>query len=147
MPDLLGKVLGQEAKRRGLAEARLLTGWAGVIGETIATSCQPVSLDRHGVLLLDVTSSAALEIQHAELQMIERINDFFGRPTVSRLRLRQSPPKRRTFKAPEIPLPKLDDKASAAIDRSVADIGDPALRSALASLGRTLGSKAKMRRR
>jgi len=96
MPDLLGKVLGSEAKRRGLAETRLLTDWAAVIGETIAARCQPVSLSRHGVLHLDVAGGAALELQHAELQVIERINMFFGRPTVTRLRLRPGP----TAKAP-----------------------------------------------
>ena len=89
MPDLLGKLLGSEARRRGLMEARLLTDWATVIGEAIATRCQPVSLNRDGILHLDVTGGAALELQHAELQVIERINTYFGRQAVTRL---ASPP-------------------------------------------------------
>ena len=144
MPDLLGTILGSEAKRRGLAEARLLTDWASVIGETIAARCQPVSLDRQGVLHLDVTGGAALELQHAELQVIERINLFFGRPTVSRLRLRQAPPRRRTLKPPEAPAPPpLDPAAKAEIGKTVEGIDDPELREALASLGDVLGRKAK----
>ncbi|MEZ5934371.1 MAG: DciA family protein [Alphaproteobacteria bacterium] len=147
MPDLLGRLLGSEAKRRGLAEARLLTDWASVIGESIAARCQPVSLSRHGVLHLDVTGGAALELQHAELQVIERINVFFGRPTVTRLHLRQAPPKRRILTPPPVPRPELDPAEKAAIGRSVEGVGDPELRRALASLGQTLGRKAKASRR
>ncbi len=147
MPDLLGKVLGSEARRRGLAETRLLTDWAAVIGETIAARCQPVSLSRHGVLHLDVAGGAALELQHAELQVIERINMFFGRPTVTRLRLRQVPPQRRRLTPPPPPVPKLDPAEEAVIDETVQAIGDPALREALASLGQTLGQQAKASRR
>ena len=147
MPDLLGTILGHEAKRRGLAEARLLTDWASVIGETIAVRCHPVSLSRQGVLHLDVTGGAALELQHAELQVIERINTFFGRPTVTRLHLRQSPPRRRTLKAPEAPPPPpLDDTKKAKIGKTVEGIDDPALREALASLGDVLGRKARASR-
>ncbi|MGI9449776.1 MAG: DciA family protein, partial [Geminicoccaceae bacterium] len=64
MPDLLGRLLDPEAKRRGLAEARLLTEWARIIGPEIASRCQPVSLSRNGLLHLDVSGSAALELQH-----------------------------------------------------------------------------------
>jgi hypothetical protein len=147
MPDLLGRLLGGEARRRGLAEARLLTDWASVIGESIAACCQPVSLSRHGVLHLDVTGGAALELQHAELQMIERINTFFGRPTVTRLHLRQAPPRRHVLTPPPAPRPELDRVEQAAIVRSVEGIGDPELRRALATLGQTLGRKAKAVRR
>lgn len=147
MPDLLGKLLGSEARRRGLAEARLLTEWASVIGETIAARCQPVSLSRQGVLHLDVTGGAALELQHAELQVIERINTFFGRPVVARLHLRQAPPQRRVLTPPPSPPPPLDASEKAAIDQTVDGIDDPALREALAGLGETLGRKAKATRR
>ncbi len=147
MPDLLGKVLGSEAKRRGLAEARLLTEWEMVIGEAIASRCQPISLSRQGVLLLDVAGSAALELQHAEFQVIERINMFFGQPVVSRLRLRQSPPKRRTLTPKTTPPPPLDPADVALIDETVQTVGDDDLKRALASLGQTLGRQAKRRQR
>lgn len=147
MPDLLGKLIGNEAKRRGLAEARLLTEWASVIGEAVAKQCQPVSLSRQGVLHLDVTGGAALELQHAELQVIERINTFFGRSTVTRLHLRQAPPKRRILTPPEPVPPELDPAEKAAIGETVQGVDDPGLRDALASLGQTLGQRAKISRR
>lgn len=143
MPDLLGAVLGKEAKRRGLAEARLLTDWEQVIGEAIASRCQPINLSRQGVLLLDVAGSAAIELQHAEFQVIERINLFFGHPVVARLRLRQSPPKRRKFVRKDPPPPPLDPVKAAAIDETVQTVGDDDLKRALASLGQTIGRRAK----
>lgn len=143
MPDLLGRLLGSEAKRRGLAEARLLTDWASIMGEAIVARCQPVSLSRQGILHLDVTGAAALELQHAELQVIERINTYFGRPIVRRLQLRQARLIRRPLTAPSAPPPELDPSEKAAIGRTVEGVGDPELRQALASLGRTLGRNAK----
>ncbi|MGI9435699.1 MAG: DUF721 domain-containing protein [Geminicoccaceae bacterium] len=140
IPDLLGRVLDPAAKRRGIAEARLLTDWAKIIGSEIAAQCQPISLSRDGLLQIHVSGSAALELQHSELQVIERINTFFGRPTVTRLRLRQAPHQRRPLAplrsvSPERPL-STDEQA--AIDQAIDPVGDPALREALAALGTTL---------
>lgn len=143
MPDLLGKVLDSEARRRGLAEARLLTDWASVIGKSIAARCQPIGLSRQGVLHLDVTGGAALELQHAELQVIERINTFFGRPTVTRLRLRQAPPERRVLTPPTVPPEPLDAAEKATIGKTVERVENRELRDALEALGQTLGQKAK----
>ena len=139
MPDLLGRLLDPEAKRRGLAEARLLTEWARIIGPEIASRCQPVSLSRNGLLHLDVSGSAALELQHNELQVVERINTFFGRPTVTRLRFRQAPPKRRalTERAPSPP-PALSAEEKETIDKTVETVADADLREALKALGGTL---------
>jgi len=138
MPDLLGRLLDPEAKRRGLAEARLLTEWARVIGPEIASRCQPVSLSKDGLLHLDVSGSAALELQHNELQVVERINTFFGRPTVARLRLRQAPPKRRALAERAPPPPALSAEEKETIARSVDTVADEDLRQALKALGGTL---------
>ena len=138
MPDLLGRLLDPEAKRRGLAEATLLTEWARVIGPEIAGRCQPVSLSRDGLLHLDVSGSAALELQHSEVQVVERINTFFGRPTVRRLRLRQAPPKRRAFVPRPAPPPPLTPDDKERISETVASVDNDELRHALESLGGTL---------
>jgi hypothetical protein len=148
MPDLLGRLLDPEAKRRGLAEARLLTEWTRIIGPEIASRCQPVSLSRNGLLHLDVSGSAALELQHNELQVVERINTFFGRPTVTRLRLRQAPLKRRALaeRAPPPP-PALSAEEKETIDKTVETVADADLREALKALGGTLRQRQRTRKR
>ena len=98
LPELLGRVLDPAARRRGLAEARLLTDWRLILGPQLGARCQPVRLSgargAPGVLTVHVGGASALELQHGEPQVVERINDFFGYPAVARLRLIQAPPVR-----------------------------------------------------
>jgi hypothetical protein len=145
MPDLLSSVLDPAARRRGLAEAKLLTEWPTIVGPALADRCQPIRLgngtDRAGgVLVLHVAGSAALELQHSEVQILERINGFFGYPAVTRLRLIQAPPRSRSR-----PTPRVDRPVSAADELAVSEavqvIRDPGLRTALADLGRALKSR------
>ena len=44
-----------------------------------------------GTLLLQVGGAAALELQHAAPQLLERINTYFGHQAVRQLRLLQMP--------------------------------------------------------
>jgi hypothetical protein len=143
LPDLLGRVLDPAARRRGLAEARLLTEWPTVVGPDLAARSQPVRLTggpghQGGVLSLHVAGSAALELQHSEPQVLERINGFFGYPAVARLHLIQAPMRRaggQPLPGPGLRLTSAEENEVAAVVRGV---GDPALQAALAALGRTL---------
>jgi hypothetical protein len=147
LPDLLSSLLDPAARRRGLAEAKLLTEWPSIVGPALAGRCQPIRLDNStglggGVLVLHVTGAAALELQHSELQILERINGFFGYPAVTRLRLIQAPPPRSNSR----PRPRVDRAVPAAdqleVREAVQVIRDPALRTALADLGRALKSRS-----
>lgn len=139
LPDLLGRLLDQPARRRGLAGSALIEDWPMIVGPALAERCQPIRLDRRAppVLHLRVGGGAALEIQHVAPQIIERINQHFGFAAVARLRLVQAPVMRP--KAPaEVPRPTLPAETERAIDRAVEPVQDPDLRSALAELGRSV---------
>lgn len=132
---MLAGSLHRSVRRFGFADARLVTDWATIVGSEIAEVAVPVRLDRRGRrLTLHVRPAAALLLQHQEPQVLERINAFFGGTLVLRLHLVQTlaasrpepPPVRRA----------LDDADHAAIEAAVSAVGPPALRSALASLGR-----------
>jgi hypothetical protein len=146
LPDLLRCLLEPAARRRGLAEAKLLTEWPTVVGPLLASRCHPIRLSPRsdgpgGVLVLHVTGAAALELQHSEPQILERINGYFGYGAVARLRLIQAPLPRRTTR----PLPPGGRGVSAAeeseIAQAVGEVCDPGLRAALHELGRTLKSR------
>jgi hypothetical protein len=150
LPDLLSSLLDPAARRRGLAEAKLLTEWPTIVGPGLAGRCQPIrlgkSMDRAGgVLVLHVAGTAALELQHSEPQVLERINGFFGYPAVVRLHLIQAPlrrPGRRQLPAPSPRLSGAEESAiAAAVAATVEDIADPGLQAALAALGRTLRTR------
>ena len=135
----LSAVLDPAARRRGFAAASLLADWRLIVGPTLAARCQPVQLEsRGGVLHLQASSAAALEIQHAAPQVVERINTYFGFRAVRRLKLVQAPlPPGPAPPAPpqERPLAPAEQEA---LHAAVAGVDDGALREALMGLGRSL---------
>jgi len=127
--------------RRGFAEARLLLDWASIVGEALARHTVPERLARPrgeggGVLHVRVAGAFALELQHQEPAVVERINAHFGHAAVSRLKLTQGLP------APAV-RPRRRKRAlgaagEAELNRTVERIGDPRLKEALARLGRAI---------
>ena len=82
--------------------------------------------------------TAALELQHSEPQLLERINSYFGYPAVARLRLIQAPPALPRH-APAAPAARPSMRTERAeIEAVVQPVADDALRAALAGLGATL---------
>jgi hypothetical protein len=114
------------------------------VGPELAARSQPVKLtgDQSGrggaTLVLHCGSAAALELQHAELQLLERINDHFGYPAVARLRLIQAPPNRPVKRRAARPVRTLTPDDLDTIRVAVEPLADPGLREALGRLGRTL---------
>jgi len=135
----LGAVLDPAARRRGFAAAALLSDWSLVVGAALASRCQPVMLEAHGgVLHLYANGAAALEIQHAAPQLVERVNTYLGFRAVRRLRLVQSPLPPQPRPAEEPPLRLLAPDEVASLDQNVIAVPDPELRAALLSLGQIL---------
>jgi hypothetical protein len=142
LPEMMTRVLDPAARRRGLAGAALLTDWATIVGPALAARSQPVKLGRDtegrgGILHLRVSGTAALELQHAAPQLIERINTHFGYPAVARLRLIQAPIPHST-RPPPRPARELSAEEEARIEATVASVGEEELKRALARLGRAL---------
>ncbi len=143
LPELLGRLLEPSARRRGLAEARLLTDWPLVIGPQLGARCQPVRLSgaegpAGGVLTVHVGGAFAPELQHSTPQLLERINGFFGYPAVARLRLIQAPPVRPVKRRGARPMRPLAADELAALAALVEPVTAPDLRRALGTLGRTV---------
>lgn len=139
---LAAPVLG----RRGFGEAQFILEWPAVVGQDLARDSLPVKLsfargDRtDGTLHLRVAPGAALEFQHLEPVIVERINSFFGYRAVARLALRQGPVARPGPARPPAPR-ALTTAENAALGRDLAGVKDPELRAALDGLGRAvLGS-------
>jgi hypothetical protein len=142
LPKVTGKALGQ----RGFAEADLLGQWAGIVGREIAAYCVPRKLDRprpgqkgEGVLTLRVESGFALELQHLEPAILERINSHFGYRAVGRLRLLQGAAPT-TAKNPKAD-PPLDPESAEALGARLAEVGDDDLRAALDRFGQAVLSR------
>jgi len=144
---LLGGLLSPAARRRGFAAVAVVEEWPTIVGTGLAQRCHPVRLDfrrgtrEGGTLVLQASGGAALELQHAAPQLIERINDYFGFRTVARLHLLQLPPRRPAVRPQLPPRRQLTLEEAAAVAAAVAPLADTPLGAALSSLGRSIKSR------
>ncbi|MBX9634631.1 MAG: DciA family protein [Magnetospirillum sp.] len=132
--------------RHGFASGALVVDWPAIVGSAVAAHTLPLRIrfspqDRSdGTLEIKVASSAfSTEIQHLEPLILERINGYFGWKAVARLKLKHGPlpPKRPIRPAPPEPEPE----ASARLDHVLEQVEDPALREALARLGKYVAAR------
>ena len=90
---LLRRILG----RKGMMAADVLAFWEQIAGEELAAFTFPEKIGfrgkerQNGVLQVAAANGAfALELQHREKFVLEKVNAFFGYKAVSELRIRQS---------------------------------------------------------
>jgi hypothetical protein len=147
----LGAVTKRAFARRGLTGADVARQWPAIVGSELAAHCRPRQLRFakpgeaiDGRLTLRVAPGWALEVQHLEPLLLERINGFFGYRAVGRIVLQQGPlPALRRPAGGRGQMPV--EGAPAALDRALAaklsTVTDPELRAALEDLGRALRAK------
>ncbi|MHB1219367.1 MAG: DUF721 domain-containing protein [Alphaproteobacteria bacterium] len=145
-PRALGTLLPAVAKtafkRGGQALAALATDWDTIVGSEMGRQTLPVKLvfapgeRAGGTLHIAASGSLALELQHLEPQVLERINGHFGYRAVERIRLVQDvarvEARIRRASAPNAnaPAPPVDG------------VEDPDLRAALTRLGQALARRS-----
>jgi hypothetical protein len=151
-PRTLGSVLPQAtdpiARRRGFQNGEILTRWAEIVGPEVAEKSSPDQLSYAqgkgigGTLRVRVDSAWALDLQHLEPVIIERINTFFGHAAVSHLKLIQAPVSQVTPPKRE-PTPEVTEAQRQAVDHVVADLEDDELRASLRTLGERVAAQQK----
>jgi hypothetical protein len=140
-------VTGPAFGRRGFAMGQLLTQWPQIAGERLAGQSQPEKLHfaqgkgDNGTLWILVEGAAALELQHMQPVLIERINRFCGFRAVGALRLLQGPLPVRPV--PALPPRSLEPAEKLAISREIGPVDDPQLRAALERLGSGIQTRKK----
>jgi hypothetical protein len=133
--------------RRGFAGSRVVAEWASIVGEHLAARSLPERVTRApggqggGTLHVRIASGAlAVELQHLEPLIVERINTYFGYRAVARLKLVHGPiPERRVEPAPPRILAPADD---AVVEGLAGEIDDPALRQVLRDFGKRLFARS-----
>lgn len=145
----LGNSIGRLTKplfgRRGMADGTIARDWQAIVGPAIAGHSQPEKITypsrerTAGLLHLKVDNSAmALQLQHLEPQLIERINGHFGYRAVARLRLVHGPLPEPVVTAKSRDAPEPSPARRRQLADTLAGIDDPELRAALEKLGRAL---------
>ena len=138
--------------RRGFAGTRVIAEWPSIVGDQLAGRSLPERVVRPaggrggGTLHVRIASgSHAIEFQHLEPLIVERINTYFGYQAVAKLKLIQGPiPERRVERASPRILAPADE---ARIEGLAASIEDPTLRQAVRDLGKQLFARTSERNR
>ncbi len=142
--------------RRGFADGAIVSNWAAIIGPGLAAHSIPEKIvfapssRDNGTLHLRVDSgSFAIELQHLEPVLIEKINTYFGYRAVSRVRISQGPTRLARKKADDSLCDetryrrKLDANEEKKLETQLAGIDDPELYKTLERLGRSLAIRHK----
>lgn len=152
LADLVTPCLAPALARFGFDEADLLLFWPEIVGERLASRCEPLRLQwpqratrdqsrEAATLIVRVEGAFAIELQHQSAIVLDRVNGHVGWRCVGRLALRQGPLGPRW--APKRAAPPSDPAATDRARAGVADIADEGLREALVRLGgRVLGPDA-----
>lgn len=141
--DLMPQIGRTAFRRFGFIQSSVVTRWPEIVGEHHARVCLPEAIrfppgeKEDGILQLVVLPAHAPLIQHVILEIMERVNRFFGYQAVSRVKIRQGAVKplsaeRRAVAPPSLkPIPM-------ELGESLRDVGDPELRTVLELLARSL---------
>ena len=133
----IGKIAAKSFKARGLAAAGIVGEWRAIVGEALAACSWPDRLQRNGTLRVRVAGPVAVELQHLEPQILDRIAAYYGYRAATRIVYVQAAP---VAPAPHArrPAPPLDPVRAARIERAVSETRDSRLKNALGALGRAL---------
>lgn len=137
----VNRITNPAMRRRGFAEAAIVTRWQEIVGRPLSDHSRPfrVVFPRgqrlDGTLHLTVTGAFAPEVQHLAPQIVERINSYFGYGAIKRLELhhgRIEPgshalDKNKGKDEDDTPPPAPD----AALSVAIAQVEDPDLKAAL----------------
>lgn len=148
----LGQHVGRLTKRafgrRGFADGAIIADWESVIGTHLAGLSEPERITypqgkrAGGTLHLRIASgSIAVELQHLEPLLIERINGYFGYKAVEKVHLIQAPLAKVSGKTTSSARPPLNEKKTREIAEILSDVSDPDLHEALDRLARAILSR------
>ncbi|MEG9883901.1 MAG: DciA family protein [Hyphomicrobiales bacterium] len=144
-------------ERYGFAYAEILSQWPVIVGDELAQISQPERVQwprlptpkgdrkawRHksgGKLVIRVADGRALQVQHETLQILERINSYYGYAAITEIRIVQDRLPCRQDNG-RLTRPKLKEPEERALDHEISIVEDNQLREALRRLGR--GVKAR----
>lgn len=137
------------ARRAGL-NTMLLGSWDEIAGADFAECTRPERIKwerggvgsddggfRPGVLTVACEGARALFLMHAQAELIQRINAFFGFAAIERVRIVQKPVSQPARRPRLRPLPPREKERIAGL---LTEIEDPRLRDALERLGQAVAA-------
>lgn len=140
---LIRRITAGSFEARGLAAAGIAAEWPAIVGETVAAQSWPDRLRPDGTLRVCVSGPVAVELQHLEPQILERIAAYYGYRAVTRIAyVNRAPSARPAPVAERRTPPKIDSESAARVESAVVSTRDGRLRAALSALGRAVVARS-----
>lgn len=134
--------------KNGFAGGTIITQWPTIVGDNLAALSAPLRIvypqgkRSGGTLYLRIASgSIAVELQHMEHILIERINSHFGYRAVERVQLQQAPLPDKGEDSADIykrERPPISPESAQELNDSLSNVDDPELHAALERLGENI---------
>lgn len=119
--------------RAGFADPALVLHWREIAGPEVARIARPLRFsEKDGTLTLKAEPGAALFLGHESRALARRINDYLGRPAVTRVKFVQG----RLAGMPPVSPPPRPERTLPAGDPALAYSGPDGLKAALLALAR-----------
>ena len=139
LSTLIGKIAAKSFESRGLAATGIAAEWQAIVGEAMAACSWPERLGRDGTLRICVSGPVAVELQHLEPQILERIAAYYGYRAATRIAyVNRAPSSRPPPVSKRRAPPQIDSESAVRVDFAVGSTRDGRLKEALASLGRAV---------
>ncbi len=136
-------------QKRGFADGEILHRWSTIVGELLAKASHPEKIsyptgkNGDGTLYLRVGNPGlALDIQHMEPVILDRINAHFGYRAISRLKLIQAPMPASKEKN-DFRLRALTGPERQSLDGLLQMVDDPDLKKVLENLGQSVTGRTR----
>ncbi|EMD84523.1 DUF721 domain-containing protein [Pacificimonas flava] len=143
--ELVPRVGRRVFRRFGFVESAVVARWGEIVGSALADMTSPDAIRfpqgkrSGGTLHLSAPGVHALSVQHAEPEILDRVNRYFGYGAVARIAIHQvAHPPRKERTPPRSVQPVSASPAEQ--DSELRQIGDDALRRSLETLAAQIGS-------
>ena len=139
--ELLPTVSKKFTQSRGFTHSEILACWKEIVGEALALNSRPNRIlfpkgkRQQGTLYICASGPTALQIQHDEPTILQRINFYFGYPAIEKISISQVAFKHNGLKTEKSDAEKISRKHLTKIESTTEIISDPNLREALNKLG------------
>jgi hypothetical protein len=149
---LLNTQIREAGEKRGFAVSKLLTHWAEVVGQDIASVAQPIKIGygrggMGGTLTLLTTGAQAPMLEMQKDVIRTRVNACYGYNAIARVHITQTAPtgfaegQAQFLHAPRKSKPAETPEIRARASELAEDVGSPELRAALERLARNVYTK------
>ena len=161
-PQKISKTLGKITKnlisKFDKDEFIIHSKWDEMVGNFFSEYSEPIRLERNDfhsdhefndisktVLHINIVSPAALEFQHLNNKIIDKINSFFGYKAVSKIFLHQVPYLQKTAKESQTKkiIKNLNEEQKTVLKKTTSGISSKKLEKALLKLGESIITRKK----